>query len=282
LRTGHADLGEGDIEIDASKGTKHCYVYAKAFNTFTTEAVNFYYGPIEDSSNVNKVYYFGADTAVMDAQLLLSGKMISYGPGGGAILNGGCLGMKSFITAGGMADKSGGMVGKTPLQFTSIMAKLFGAIPPIIDKLKAAGTAIHKAAYVTKYYTEDELGDTDTIKNIGFSYRDPPGNPIQYKTIQLKFPEPRWQMLKRFGIATGGAYTFQEMPVNYQGTDTYPWPGKKKWLDDSIFYQLTQLKMFDAGSNYDKDRPGPYEDPQIDDWKKVTMSGNYKLNRPAS
>ena len=70
----HADLGEGDITIDASKGTRKCYIYADEFNTFTTKAVQFNYGPVEEDSTVNKVYYFGGKTCIMDVQLLIKDK----------------------------------------------------------------------------------------------------------------------------------------------------------------------------------------------------------------
>ncbi len=281
LRSGGSDLGSGDIIIDASKGNRKCYIYAKEFNTFTTDAVQFYYGPIDESSSVDKVYYFGRTTAVFDVKLLLGGKLISYDGGGGAgglITSGGCYGLKSFGSAGVMADKKGFFLGKVPPGFAGVLSTVLSAAAQAAAALKPIGTLKHKAFYVEKYYRDGEAGNDQVIKDLHFSYRDPPSGGVQYKTTSFKWPETRWQQLERFGLASGGS-PWIEKPVLYQGQETYPYPGKQKWKEDPVFLRLKELTMFDVGTGQDKNRPGPYESPHISAFDEVTMEGHYKLIR---
>jgi len=280
LRTGGADLGTGDIIIDANKGRNKCYIYASPFNVFTNQAVEFFFGPQDETSNVRKLYHFGEQNCIMDeVKLLVGGKIISY-KDGGVIIEGGCYGTKAFATAGVMADKKGMFLGKVPGGFGASISTICAAIAGIVPLLRFSGTIKHQTTFPQKWYLPMMPGNTQTIEQMEFSFRDPPGqNGKQYGTQQLKWPETRWQTMARLGMGSGGS-PWSETPVVTQGTPTYPYPGKNKWLEDSqVFLQLSSLRMFDAGQGIDQDRPGPYEDPRIGDWTNVPMASGYKLIR---
>lgn len=275
--------GAGDITIDANKNKKKLYLKGSEITAFVDKGVQFYFITSDNktSTSCKKVYYFGEQNAIMDSvKLLLGGKLISY-KNGGAVLKGGCYGLETFATAGVMADNKGMFLGKVPGGFAAIINAICAAVDLAVQAIRKGGEAKHDSAYVFKWYIPQELGDDPTAKNVAFSFRDPPASAgKQYKTEKLKWPETHWQTLSRLGAASGGA-GWDETPVSYQGTPTYPYPGKKKWLEDSqVFLQLQQFNMFRPGPNVDHDRPGPYEDPRLADWQPgVTFSSGYKLIR---
>lgn len=282
LRTGGADLGEGDILLDASRGKRRVQVFGREFHTYTTKAVTFNYGPIDKTSTVNRVYSFGDKTCVMDVKLLLGGKLIGYTGGGGrpgVIVDGGVYGTKAFATAGVMADKKGMFLGKVPGGFAGTISSAVNAAASAVEILRNVGMTRHATTVVDKYYQAQQLGDDDLIKDLKFGFRDPLDSVSQYKTARFQIPEARWQQFSRFGLGSGGS-PWTEKPVVYQGRETYPWPGKKKWVEEPTLLELSELKMFDAGAGRDKDRPGPYEDPSVGDLQPQTPDGRYTLSRP--
>lgn len=281
LRTGGADLGEGDILLDASRGKRRVQIFGKEFHTYTTKAVSFNYGPIEKTSTVNRTYYFGEKTAVFDVQLLLGGKLIGYNGGGGKpgiVVDGGVYGTKAFATAGVMADKKGMFLGKVPGGFAGTISSACNSAATAASQIKQGGQTRHETTVVQKYYQTDQLGDDALIELLKFGFRDPLGSTDQYKTDKFQMPESRWQQFTRFGMGSGGVQ-WSEKPVIYQGRETYPWPGKKKWKDEPTLLQLSALNMYDAGAGRDKDRPGPYENPEAGELQPTTPDGNYKLSR---
>ncbi len=281
LRTGGTELGEGDILLDASMGKRRVQVYGKEFHTYTTKAVTFNYGPIEKSSSVNRVYYFGDKSMIADVRMLLGGKLIGYEGGGGkpgVVVDGGISAVKSIACGGVMSDKKGMFLGKVPPGFIGkVQAATFTAAEAAAA-LQLPSMKRHETTVVKKFYEADRIGDEDTVKNLKFSFRDPAGSPKQYKTEEFKWPEARWQQFVRFGLGSGGV-GWTEKPVIYQGRPTYPWPGKQKWVDEPAGLQLSELTMFDAGAGTDKARPGPYEQPEVGEMTPSPLDGQYKLLR---
>jgi hypothetical protein len=269
------------VFIDADKGRARLNLAGDNINVFTPGEVNFYYGPSDSNSTVRKVYSFGKSNAIFDeVKLLLGGKLISY-KDGGIVVRGGVYGTKSFATAGVMADKKGMFLGKVPDGFATSLESTCAAVVAAAQALRTAGTAKHRFQVAQRYYQPTQLGSDDTIQDVHFSFRDPPTNPgKQYRTEQLKWLEARWMAMSRTGLGSGGR-PWDEKPVIYQGEQTYPWPGRRKWLEEpGVFLKLKKLNMFDTGAGHDMARPGPYEDPKLEDWEAgATMAANYKLIR---
>ncbi len=282
LRTGGEGLGEGDITLDASRGNRRCQVFGREFNVYAGRAVTFSYGPLGSDSTVRKVYYFGDNTMIADVTQLLGGKLIGYtgesGKTPGIIVDGGVYGTKSFATAGVMADKKGGFLGKVPEGFIGQVRQATAEAAKAAGEVKTFTKTIHEVTIVQKYYQAGQIGDDETISAIAFSFRDPPGSASQYRTDRFAWPESRWQSLVRFGLGTGGV-KWTETPVVYQGRQTYPWPGKAKWVDEPSFLRLEELTMFNAADGVAADRPGPYESPTLSDWEESPPDGEYTLTR---
>lgn len=278
LRTGGEGLGEGDILLDASRGKRRCQIYSREFNVYSQKAVSFFYGPLESNSDVTKVYYFGDTTAIMDVQLLLKGQLINYGDSSGVITKGGVYGLKSFATAGVMADKKGMFLGKVPSGFAGILTTATDQAKTATEKLKEVGKKLHELTVVKQYYASGQMGDDKLIASLAFSFRDPPKGREQYGAKDLKWVESRWQQMARFGLASGGV-VWAPKPVLYQGAQTRPFPGQKKWQEEKVFLRLATETMFDSTAGHAKDRPAPYESPTIGDWDAVPMAKGFTLTR---
>jgi hypothetical protein len=139
------------------------------------------------------------------------------------------------------------------------------------------GKAQHESALTTKLYEDEQIGNEDLLKSLQFGFRDADDG-MQYHTTTLQWPEMRWQQLARLKIGTGGK-AWDEKAVLYQGQRTFPWPGRQKWEEESAMLLLAELKMFDADKGVSKDRPTPYEDPQIGDWQSGIMADDFTLIR---
>lgn len=272
LRTGGPELGGGDILLDADQGKRRVQVYGREFNVYAQRAVNFYYGPINESSSVNKVYHFGLNNCIIDAKLIVRGKIFGV-RGSGIILDGGVFGTKSFATAGVMADRKGMFLGQVPGGFAGLIAAATSAADQAVEQLKDAGQQLHQASVVQKFYGSEQIGNDKQLSRIQFSFRDDDSGK-QYRVDGLKWPEARWQQLARLGGGSGGT-TWEETPVSYQGRQLYPWPGREKWLTEQVFLQLESNKFFDAGKGHSKDRP--YEESELSGWKSTTMASGFKL-----
>lgn len=278
LRTGGRDLGDGNITLDASQGRKPILLKGRNVDLFAARDVNFYYGPVGETSTVNKAYSFKDTQCLIDAKLLLGGQLINFnGKGGsaGLIVDGGILASSSIACGGVMADRKGMFLGKAP-GIDGIVSAIAGAISDVSTAYTKIGEAEHESQFNERYYRTRQPGHDQTIADMQFSFRDVK-NEKQYGVKKFKFLERRWEQMQRFGLASGGT-TWEERPVQYQSEQLYPWPGRKKWQEEPAFLQLDALTMFDAGAGRSKDRP--YDEPKLGDWSPTTMSSGFKVIEP--
>lgn len=275
LRTG-GELGEGDIVLDASRGKRNCYIYARDFNTFSTNGVQFNFGPVDDDSTVQQVYLFGRQAAVMDVPLLLGGQLIGY-RNAGILLDGAIYATQTIATADQLADGRGGFIGQVPDNFADLIRRTTTSAADDADNLPPQAAIKHANSIVEPYYGDARIGSDKVLKAMGFSFRDPPGAPgSQYAATTLVWPEARWQMLARLGMAVGGA-PWKEPAVSYQGAQTMPWPGRAHWEEKSVFLRNQRLTMFDAATGQDADRP--YLNTTLDELQAVTMESGFTTLR---
>jgi hypothetical protein len=275
-RTGGAELGEGDILLDASRGKRRVQAYGSEFNVYTPRGVNFYLGPVEETSTVDKTYHFGDATAVMDVRLLLGGRLIGYRDSG-ILIDGGVYGTKSFATAGVMADRRGLMLGRVPDTFAGQLVSALDQAAESVAGLNRVGEELHRLSVVEKYYQPEQMGNEALLGAVHFSFRDA-DDEGQYRTQRLRWAESRWQQLARFGLGAGGV-RWAERAVEYQGRELFPWPGRRKWRDEPAFLRLERLTMYDESAGCARDRPGPYEEAALAAAEPVTMEQGFKLIR---
>lgn len=275
LRTGGDALGSGNIVLDADKGKAIVEVYGRKVQVFAAEAVSFWLGPADEQSKIKHTYLFSEEACLVEAPLIVGGAVVVCN-GGSLVVEGGISSSGPIQTTDRMADSSGGFLGQVPSVLASELASDVEEAEQEFETDKNDGEEAHKIEIVEALYQDEQLGQEDLIKSIGFSFRDKDG--VQYVTEQLKWPELRWQQMARLGAGNGGT-GWQETAVVYQGRRLMPWPGKSKWEDDEIFLELEKLTMYDAAKGQSKDRPEPYEEPELSDWKTATMADGYKLMR---
>lgn len=285
LRTGgEGPLEEGNIVIDASQGAKDVILYAKNHNVFTEKGVNFWLGLAgPDGHSSESSYHFGNGTCIIGADMTAFwGGLITGGRGQGTIIVGGAVAAEdSIVSCGAMASKSGGLLGKIPPETCAEIEAAVQETGEDIQEHVEIGEPAFKGKIKIPFYEEKKLGNEQQLEQQTFSFRDPPSPPgRQYKTISIKFPETRWQQMVRFGMGSGGK-SFDEKAVEYQGQETMPWPGKKKW-EEEIFKKLKEHKIFDQGTGRSKDRGGDnpvseYTDPSLAEWEQGTMKADFKV-----
>jgi len=278
LRTGGGVMQPGDITIDASKGRKAVQLYGNKVRMWVNRAVDIWHVYQDESASPTQSHRFSLSTSIIGGNVLVEKNMIIYD---GNLLVKKNLAVKKNIVAErnivagkNLAHKPSPFVGMHDGSI-KVPDEPFQAAEDAHQQHKEIGATVFNGKIVNRWYSENKLGNDDTIEPIGFSYRDPPSGDVQYRTQEFKMLEPRWQQLARLGMGSGGT-GWTEKPVSYQGQDTYPWPGKKKWKEEQVFFQYQKHEIFDDGKVMSKDRPGPYEDAQLGTWEKQTLDGNFK------
>lgn len=297
LRTGsgNGEISDGPITIDASRGNKDLTLYGKKINVFANKDVSIFHSPQDESANIDANHRFSKNTCILSGNLIVE-KNVVIADGNiavkkGIICQGSLAVEKSFqlgkdLFAGGniiakkkMAHKGGFFVGDSsqmPSPEFGDTNKFFTQAKEAKDKHKDTGEPMFDASVADRWYDENKLGNETTIKSLAFSFRDPPSGD-QYKVGSFKFAESRWQTLLRLGGATGEAKTWTEKAVTVSGTETYPWPGKKKWKEESVFLQIGSMSLYDVSAGRDKDRPGPYEEAKLGTLNPTTMESGFKM-----
>jgi hypothetical protein len=141
----------------------------------------------------------------------------------------------------------------------------------------AAGRQAWDGELQARWYAQEVLlGNGALHRDIGFSFRDPAGIPIQYRAINYSYPETWWQQLIRTGRATGGK-AWVENPVVYQSSQTYPFPGRDNWLTKPTYVCYQGNTMFDAAQGRCLPRSdSQYKNPSLGSLDHLTMQGNFK------
>jgi hypothetical protein len=131
----------------------------------------------------------------------------------------------------------------------------------------------YKTEIDQKFYQYEQIGNRDMIKKISFSLRPEK----QYGTLEFELPQSHWQILNN--VIKAGK-TWQEKDVTYQqSTKHQPWPGKKKWSENSTLLTLpaSELKLYDVEKGAAKDRGEIYETAELGKFVKQVPSSSYSI-----
>ena len=281
VRTGGSTLGDGSIVLDAGQGEQDLLIKARNFQSFIAEEADFFIGPSGTDGTTNTVYHFDANSCLLGAEETgIGGNVVVYNQGNVVIQ--GALGVAGAIeSASAVSSATGGLLGISNAGLSGDIAQDANQMDQDAQQQQQNAEQTHDTALKQTYYQSKQLGDEGLLKNLAFSFRDD-DNQAQYGVKNLRWVERRWEQLARFGLATGGE-KWTEKPVNTQGKDLYPWPGRRAWLNDPIFLRLEKLTFFDTKNGYSQDRPKPYEQATTANWEtSQQMASNYKLIRPGT
>lgn len=266
LRTGggagEGAVKEGPITIDAAKGQQIITTYAKDFISFTSDNFLMHFGMASgirpSNSNV-----FGAQNTLISTPLEADGDIAAVGS---------VYCRDNLIAAtGSVAAANGPFVGDI-----SDASKLLEAFQKI--HTLAVSTIPDKGAdFFQKLFTDILYSDSGSSNGAG------PGNDDliskaqvslrvlkDYRTEEFRLYEARWQQMAR--LTSQSLAKWEEKSVKWQGQDTYPFPGKERFEDSSLFQQDPTIFKFNGPAG--KPRPrnsasgeafnlaGEYAEPQ--------------------
>ena len=267
----------GSLTLDASQGNKDLVCYSKTMNIFNSKGVNIWHSPSgEHGGNFETSHRFGKGVSLISGHCVVQKHICN--PRGGLISRKTVVTQGNVIAVKKMAQKGGGMLGDSS-QVASDVSAALQLCEDAIEKHKSFGEPIFLSQLKLKWYGGTQLGGKTLQTQMGFSFNDRPPN--KGKPFDLdetwSIIEARWQQYIRLGVATGGS-AWNEKGVYYQGSWSYPFPGRQNWSVDPKLQQIDKLNLFDVAQGRAKDRSGSeYEEPKIGKFTAVTAQGNYKL-----
>jgi len=280
LRTGATGDEEdrGDITIDASKGFKAVNLYGQKINAFVYDAIDVWHQPQDEEANIIQSHRFSRYSSIIGGQVIMEKDVTIYdgnlSVGNSILVNNSIIAANNIIAGEKLSQKDSIFVGPHDGLDTDFET-VFETAEQSHQGHKEAGEGAFNGYIVARWYSQNMLGNEDTVEPMGFSYRDPPGSPgSQYKVDGFKMIEPRWQQMVRLGTGTGGI-PWQENPVIYQGEQLFPWPGRAKWQEEDSYWYYKENTMYDASAGHSKDRGEDYEDPKLGEWGQKTLEGEF-------
>lgn len=270
IRSSSQSSYTGHVVLDAGEQRGSVIVQGSELSVFLRNQARFCTDWSGKYQNFQSVYQFSSQACALSAPSVIVEGVLSVVPKSGlmaAAFHGGISATGNITSGGFMSDKRGGLISKTSDEFVSRMQEHKDKVRTFFENLKSSFSEYFSAAVETRFRGEEKVGNQDTLAMIGFSFRDD-DQQKQYMSKNLLVMEPRWQMLCRVGMAGGGS-AWNENPVTYQGRQTYPWPGKRKWMDEDILLQYQTHTMFDPVNLREKPRPDPYESAMLGGLKKA-------------
>lgn len=273
LRTGGADLAAGDIVLDA--GDRRVDVVATAATAYVASGLTVAVGPAGENSAAAQVHRLGADV-VLDGTAYFGGSLIGYRPGS-LVVDGTISATGSIGSGGKVGDSTGGFLGQVPDDFVDRLGEQTAAVRDRSDAAAEAATAAYEASVRAALYGDGRPGNDTTVSMTGFAYRDD-ADGARYRTAGLTVTEPRWFQLVRAGLATAAGSAWVEPPVRSPaGDDTYPWPGRRAWLEEPVVLRPAGFAFFDPAAGGANADPAAYADGRLPAWDKVTMAAAWRV-----
>ena len=275
----------GNIIVDCANGRSNLVSYANAHAFFNRQGLGIWHQPQgQDDINIDKSHFFGPSFAKINGPTVMSKDVV--------ICERGSLGVDRNIFAKGnifalksMACKDGSVGDSSTNNIPEDVNNFIDESCKFAEGVTEFGLPFFEH-YTSFIWIDKQPGNTDLLNDhIGFSYRDKSseGDTVyDYQSEKFFLLETRWQQLGRTGLVSGGGETWTEKPVEYQGNELYPWPGKKHWVDRDALLQYENqggFLLFDTGgfAKSREDTREDYEEPKFSDWKKDPCDSTYKL-----
>lgn len=267
LNAGDPDADQGGrITLDAGRGTGTVVAYTQDFDRYLGGSASDYFGT---GGAVTSANTDDGTTTVLGGGLIVAQAA--------EILDGGLSVQGDIVVAAGhistqLASENSGLVGTPSDASMSQLTREIAQGGQDAKDLVTAGKANWKAVFTDGYYARGQAGDPPTMAAVGFSFRDE----AQYLTEDgWALYEDRWQQLARLGGGSPAAWT--ESPVKAGSATTYPYPGKKPWVDGKSLLRQ-DLALVDPATGLAKDRDDSgYDDPAFKAADPVACDGNYAI-----
>lgn len=262
LRTGSrgGQVDGGDIVLDADKGSGDILTYSGHFDRYLKTSAADYFG----GKNINAVNHYTKDRALLAGSAYMGGRIVAQGGatfGGNINVAGGHIATQQAVSSPYVSPlKDAG------LQMTLVQLQL---VSQLSQMQQTQGTTDYQTDFEQNRYASQKLGNAELQQQAGFSYR----NEKQYSSDKFVLPAARYQLLLE---ASGAGVAWDEPVVKYQAEELLPFPGKKRWKEDSAFL-VGKLKLFQPEQGYDKPLGEEYEKVELDKLEEKTFDSNYKV-----
>jgi hypothetical protein len=262
LRTGDGtdETGGDDIVIDANQGKNAFRVYASVAERHLDQSAVDYFGREGRTQSANQ---FTAYQTQLGGSLITSGQVVV---GSAGLVVGGNISMTGHVSS-----FQGGDVGRLTSESLAALRQSLRDIQKALRELVQQGRDQYQSAWEDRWYDDNQPGNTQVITESSFSFRD---HDSQYNAERLELSEFRWQQASRLGLASGGA-PWRERPVDYQGEKLYPYPGRKKLIEEPSYLEQ-DLALVDLNRRCSVDRgDGAYEQAELKEPRRVTLNDHY-------
>ena len=255
-----AGSDNGIITLDAAEGKGIITTNAYGIYNYVSNAVVDYFGQPGKVKTMN--YYTAEATSI-------SGNFTSMGQSEAWFAGGAVFGSSVFIINGDIAtEESTGRLQSVNVEGKKFINNKYEEIKKLGSADMKAGDALYKAQFTELLYSDRRIGNTKTIKSVGFSFR----STDQCKASKFMLFESRWAQRARVNGEVTDMWT--EKSVMSNGNKTYPYPGKDAWTGDT--YRKINATLYTKGSN----GLGPV--PAGPDYENAAATGQIDSTSPDS
>jgi hypothetical protein len=246
----------GMIMLDAQTGGGDVVSYSHYVKHFVKCAVLHGFG---HNGTIDGTSFFTADNTQLAGDCLVEGNLVAKS----GVLAGG-----DFESANGhFYSQNPGAVGEGSGSAGSAVA----SGEAYITALEAWATARWNTDVKDMWYSDGRPGIECILRGMWFSLRVD----SDYKAQQFVLYENRWQQMARASSTI--PTTWEELAVvNGKSDQTFPFPGKKRMVDDTAFYVQDTL-LYDTELGISKDRGGLFENAEYGTPQAVQLNCNYPI-----
>lgn len=255
-----AGVDYGTITIDAAEGKGVVTTNAASVYNYVSREVVDYFG---QPGKVKALNIYTADRTIV------AGNFESLGQSEAWFAGGAVFGSNVYIINGDIAtEESTGQLQGLGVEGKKIISKIYEDIKKANSDAAKAGDAVYKNQFTELLYADRRIGNSNTIKSIGFSFR----STDQCKASKFMLFESRWAQRARVNGEVTDMWT--EKSVMSNGNKTYPYPGKDAWTGDT--YRKINATLYTKGSN----GLGPV--PAGPDYENAAATGQIDSTSPDS
>tara|TARA_R110002020_G_scaffold16515_6_gene58270 strand:- start:5273 stop:8056 length:2784 start_codon:yes stop_codon:yes gene_type:complete len=273
VRSDAAGNSGGQLTLDGGQGNSNIAMYGKAIHIFESEGMTLWEGPVgEEPGDMQETHRFhSSGTMHSSDKFIVKGDIISYA---GNVVTERSVYAYGDCFVGGKLGHYGSMfvidLEKADIDVDQIILDYSQAGYDAVQNMISMGGQVFKGDF-TELYMPMHLGNNDFITNtMGFSFNDKEGQPYGYTPSKFKILETRWQQ----AILGGAGKAWTETSVLYQGKQSYPWPGKDNWTDETAYLRSPTLKFFEQGRS-SMDKPG--DEVKLNELTERAPDGAYTL-----